>query len=93
MHQMNFYEVKTGIVLKEQMVAEKANELTHMQDFLTPLLLQGRLISADALYTQRSFCRACPGFWRRLSPVCQAQSTHLTPGFVSLFWRTASRLS
>ena len=52
MHHMNLYEAKTGIVLKELMVAEKANELTHMKDFLTPLLLQGRIISADALYTQ-----------------------------------------
>src|ERR1041384_5873174 len=39
------------------MVSEKANELTHMTDFLTPLLLQGRLISADALSTQRSYCQ------------------------------------
>jgi hypothetical protein len=49
MHQMNLYEAKTGIVIKEQMVAEKENELTRVKDFLTPLLLQGRLISADAL--------------------------------------------
>jgi predicted transposase YbfD/YdcC len=57
MHHMNLYEVKTGIVLKEAIVAEKANELTHMNAFLTPVLLQGRIISADALYTQRSFCQ------------------------------------
>ena len=57
MHHMNLYEAKTGIVLKQAMVAEKANELTHMNAFLTPVLLQGRIISADALYTQRSFCQ------------------------------------
>lgn len=57
MHHMNLYEAKTGIVLKEDMVAEKANELTDMKSFLTPVLLQGRIISADALYTQRSFCQ------------------------------------
>lgn len=57
MHQMNLYEAKTGIVLKEQMVVEKENELTRVGDFLTPLLLQGRLISADALYTQRNVCQ------------------------------------
>ena len=57
MHHMNLYEANTGIVLKEEVVAEKANELTHMAGFLTPLLMQGRLISADALYTQRSFCQ------------------------------------
>jgi hypothetical protein len=42
-------------VLKEDMIAEKANELTHMKPFLTPVLLQGRIISADALSTRRSF--------------------------------------
>jgi predicted transposase YbfD/YdcC len=57
MHHMNLYEAKTGIILKEQVVAEKENELTHVKDFLTPLLLQGRIISADALHTQRSFCQ------------------------------------
>jgi hypothetical protein len=57
MHHMNLYEAKTDIVLKQDMVAEKANELTHMKSFLTPVLLAGRIISADALYTQRSFCQ------------------------------------
>lgn len=56
MHHMNLYEAKTGIVLKQQMVAEKAGELTHMKDFLTPTLLKERIISADALYTQKEFC-------------------------------------
>jgi hypothetical protein len=57
MHHMNLYEARTGIVLKEGMVAEKANELTHMKPCLTPILRQGRVISADALFTQRSFCQ------------------------------------
>src|SRR5262249_30797167 len=57
MHHMNLYEAKTGIVLKEQMVAEKENELKHVKSFLTPLLLKERIISVDALYTQQNFCR------------------------------------
>jgi predicted transposase YbfD/YdcC len=56
-HQMNLYEAKTGVVLKEIVVAEKANELTHQQEFLTPVLLRGRIITADALHTQRGFCQ------------------------------------
>jgi DDE_Tnp_1-associated len=77
MHHMALYEAKTGIVLKEAMVAEHANELTHMNLFLTPVLLQGRIISADALYTPHSFCDsgACRG--SRLPVGGQAQSTHL----------------
>jgi predicted transposase YbfD/YdcC len=57
MHHMNLYEAKTAIVLKEQMVAEKENELTRVKEFLTPLLLSGRIISADALHTHKSFCQ------------------------------------
>lgn len=57
MHQMNLYEARTGIVLKQQIVAEKAGELTHMREFLTPTLLKGRIISADALSTQKAFCQ------------------------------------
>jgi predicted transposase YbfD/YdcC len=57
MHHLNLYEAKTGIVLKETMVAEKANELTHMTSFLVPVLLQGRILSADALFTQHRFCQ------------------------------------
>ena len=56
MHHVNLYEAKTGIVLKEHMVAEKEGEVTQVKAFLTPVLLQGRIISADALYTQRHVC-------------------------------------
>ena len=57
MHHVNLYEAKTGIVLKQHMVAEKEGELTQMKAFLTPPLLAGRIISADALYTHQSFCQ------------------------------------
>lgn len=57
MHQMNLYEARTGIVLKQRMVDEKAGELTHLKGFLTPTLLKGRILSADALYTQKMLCQ------------------------------------
>lgn len=57
MHHLNLYEARTGVVLKQHMVAEKAGELTNMKAFLTPTLLKGRILSADALFTQRVFCQ------------------------------------
>ncbi len=57
MHHVNLYEAKTGVVLKEHMVAEKEGEVTQVKEFLTPLLLQGRILSADALYTQKNVCQ------------------------------------
>lgn len=57
MHHVNVYEARTGIILKEHMVREKESELTQVEAFLTPVLLQGRIISADALYTQKAVCQ------------------------------------
>src|SRR5690242_18852679 len=56
MHQVNLYETQTGIVLKEQIVGDKENELSRIQEVLTPQLLKGRIVSADALHTQQAFC-------------------------------------
>ncbi|GAC1429953.1 MAG: hypothetical protein NVSMB54_22600 [Ktedonobacteraceae bacterium] len=56
MHQVSLYETQTGIVLKEHIVADKENELSRIQEFLTPQWMTGRMVSADALYTQHTFC-------------------------------------
>src|SRR5207248_9346931 len=56
MHQLGLYETKTGLLLKEQVTGEKQNELSIVSQFLTPLWVEGRIISADALHTQCAFC-------------------------------------
>jgi predicted transposase YbfD/YdcC len=58
MHQLALYEVQTGVLLKEQVTGEKQNELSIVSQFLIPLLVKGRIISADALHTQHAFCFA-----------------------------------
>jgi hypothetical protein len=58
MHQLALYEAQTGMILKEEVTGEKQNELSIMSHFLTPLLVKGRIISADALHTQHAFCRS-----------------------------------
>lgn len=57
MHHVNLYEAQTGVVLKEHRVAEKEGELTRGDAFLTFLLLAGRVLSTDALYTQKHVCQ------------------------------------
>jgi len=57
MHHVNLYEAKTGVILQEHMVAEKEGELTQVHAFLTPLLLSGRILTADALYTHANVCQ------------------------------------
>jgi predicted transposase YbfD/YdcC len=56
MHQLALYETQTGLVLKEQVVGDKENELSIVSQFLSPVWVKGRIISADALHTQRTFC-------------------------------------
>jgi predicted transposase YbfD/YdcC len=56
MHQLGLYETHTGMLLKEQIVGDKQNELSIVAQFLTPPLVQGRIYSADALHTQQDFC-------------------------------------
>jgi len=56
MHQVALYETQTGVLLKEQVTAEKQNELSIVSQLLTALLVKGRIITADALHTQHAFC-------------------------------------
>jgi predicted transposase YbfD/YdcC len=56
MHQLALYEVQTGVLLKEQVTGEKQNELSIVSEFLTPCLVKGRILTADALHTQHVFC-------------------------------------
>ena len=55
MHQLALYETQTGVILKEQVTGEKQNELSIVSQFLTPVLVKGRIISADAMHTQHAF--------------------------------------
>ena len=43
-------------MLKEHVVGDKQNELSIVSQFLSPVWVKGRIISADALHTQHSFC-------------------------------------
>jgi hypothetical protein len=56
MHQVRLYETHTGIVLKEHIVAQKENEVSRIEEFLTAQWMAGRIVSADALHTQHAFC-------------------------------------
>lgn len=55
-HQLSCYEVKTGRVLWHCNVQEKHNEISALKPLLTTETVQGRILSLDALHTQRAFC-------------------------------------
>ena len=55
-HQLSCYEVTTGRVLWHCNVQEKHNEISELRPFLTTELVKGRILSLDALHTQRALC-------------------------------------
>ncbi|HXQ33324.1 MAG TPA: ISAs1 family transposase, partial [Anaerolineales bacterium] len=55
-HLLSLYECESGIVIAQQAVASKENEITASGAFLHPHLVKGRIISADAMHTQRKWC-------------------------------------
>jgi predicted transposase YbfD/YdcC len=56
-HLLSFYEVQTGLVLTQCQVGEKQNEISALKPLLTPPLVTGRILTVDAMHTQRFFCQ------------------------------------
>ncbi len=56
-HLLSFYEVQTGLVLTQCQVREKHNEISALKPLLSPALVTGRILTVDAMHTQREFCR------------------------------------
>lgn len=57
-HLLALYECESGIVLTQEAVKSKENEITAAIAFLHPVLVKGRIISTDAMHTQKKWC-AC----------------------------------
>ena len=55
-HLLSFYECESGIVLTQETVNKKENEISAATAFLQPLLVKGRIISTDAMHTQKKWC-------------------------------------
>jgi predicted transposase YbfD/YdcC len=55
-HLVALYEAQTGVVLAQHAVPDKGNEITLEATLLTPAHVQGRIVTADALHTQRACC-------------------------------------
>lgn len=55
-HQLSCYEVETGIVLWHRNVGEKENEISALKPLLTAQLVKGRILTVDAMHTQRALC-------------------------------------
>lgn len=55
-HLLSFYECESGIVLDQFVVEKKRNEQSTCQAILHPLLVKGRIISGDSMFSCREWC-------------------------------------
>jgi len=55
-HVVSWYEPETGLVLAHRAVPDKHNEISTLPGWLSPTLVKDRIVTADALHTQRAFC-------------------------------------
>jgi predicted transposase YbfD/YdcC len=55
-HLLALYETCTGIVLAQHQVCEKENEISAVKTWLQACHVPDRIVSADAMHTQRFFC-------------------------------------
>jgi predicted transposase YbfD/YdcC len=61
-HLLSLYECESGIVLTQRAVKSKENEITAAGALLHPLLIKGRIISTDAMHTQKKWCAGVDGY-------------------------------
>jgi predicted transposase YbfD/YdcC len=55
-HVLSWYDPQAGVVLAHRAVPCKRNEISTLASWLSPTLVKDRIITADALHTQRAFC-------------------------------------
>jgi hypothetical protein len=55
-HLLSFYERESGIVLDQFPVESKNNEESACRAILHPMLVKGRIITADAIFSSREWC-------------------------------------
>ncbi|HEX6483705.1 MAG TPA: ISAs1 family transposase [Ktedonobacteraceae bacterium] len=55
-HLLSFYECESGIVLDQFVVSSKNNEESACQAILHPVLVKGRILTVDAIFSCRAWC-------------------------------------
>jgi hypothetical protein len=55
-HQLSCYDAATGSVLWHANVQDKQHEISALKPLLCPAVVKGRILSLDAMHTQRALC-------------------------------------
>ena len=75
-HLLSLYECQSGIVLTQRAVKSKENEISAAAALVHPALVKGRIVSSDAMHTQKQWCtcvHACGGYYLTIVKTNQPQ--------------------
>ncbi len=61
-HLLSLYECQSGIVLTHRAVRNRENEISAAAALVHPALVKGRIISTDAMHTQKKWCACVHGY-------------------------------
>lgn len=84
-HLLAAYTHTTGVVLAQQAVDAKANEISAAPDLLTSLDLKGKVVTGDAMYTQRTLCESICNAGGDYLVVVKANQSNLLEALETLF--------
>jgi hypothetical protein len=56
-HLLSLFDQQTGCVLSQMPVSGKTNEITTAPEILQKLVLEGRMVTGDAMFAQTAICR------------------------------------
>ena len=70
---------------KEQVTGEKQNELSIVSQFLTPCLVKGRILTADARPSQHAFCWSVTRWQGHYALIANGNQASATRRLAALF--------
>ena len=87
-HLLSCYDVTTGTVLWQCNVSEKQNEISALKPLLTPALVKGRIVTLDAMHTQRDLCSNVYQWGGAYVLIAKDNQPTLTEDIADLFLRS-----
>ncbi len=84
-HLLSLYECHSGIVLTQRAVHSKENEISAAAALVHPALVKGRIISTDAMHTQKKWCACVHAYGGYYLTIVKKNQPHMYEDLVDFF--------
>lgn len=84
-HLLSLYECQSGIVLTHRAVQSKENEISAAAALVHPALVKGRILSTDAMHTQKKWCACVHGYAGYYLTIVKKNQLHMYEDLADFF--------